>query len=140
MKATVNIFLNAPKVLKINNPKLQFKLRIQIFSGSKNLVGFGLPSLFLIFDNCEFNIQDFSFKLSIFQLNILQEKIRIVIANHSRHISVIFRTRISPTSRINHTIIILLRLKKQVCFYNYLNIQIKVMWKDFNIIFIRNTL
>ena len=32
--------LNATKVVKINNPNLQFKLRIRILSGSKNVVGF----------------------------------------------------------------------------------------------------
>ena len=44
-------FLNATKVVKIDNPNLQFKLRIriQILSGSKNVVGFririAIPSL-----------------------------------------------------------------------------------------------
>ncbi len=44
MKATVKIiFLNALKVVKINIPNTQFKLRIRIWflSESKNLVGFG---------------------------------------------------------------------------------------------------
>ena len=41
MKATVKIFfLNAKKVVKINNPTQKFKLWTRILSGSKNLVGF----------------------------------------------------------------------------------------------------
>ena len=45
MKVSVKIkfCLNATKVVKINNPYPQFKLRI--LSGPKKMVGFGLPSL-----------------------------------------------------------------------------------------------
>ena len=44
MKATVKIFfLNAKKVVKINNPTQKFKLWTRILSGSKKLVGFAIP-------------------------------------------------------------------------------------------------
>ena len=58
MKATVNIkiFLNATKVVRINNPNPQLKLRIRILPWSKNVAGFriAIPNLNVL---TSFNIE-----------------------------------------------------------------------------------
>ncbi len=52
MRDTVNFFLNALKFVKKNlNPQFKFMILMRILSWSKNVVGFGLPSLICIHFN-----------------------------------------------------------------------------------------